>query len=152
MLFHFICFYISTLLIWMWGEGHACTTALVWRSDHFQDHFLSFYHVNPRDQTQVVRLGGKCFCMVNHFTSFNVHFLNGYFLKFTSSHQLPGKNLANILYQLNFLFPTMFPLKHLDSIHIFPLISDLFIGNHQPPLSRHLLEWNFFFPGTINTG
>lgn len=91
-------------------------------------------------------------CMLNCLTSFNVHFLNGYVLKFTSSHQLPGKNLANVLYQLNFLFPTMFPLKHLDSTHIFPLISDLFIRNHQPPLSKHPLEWNFFFPGTINTG
>lgn len=101
---------------------------------------LSFHHVNPRDYTQVVRLGGKCLCMLNRLTSFNVHFLNGYVLKFTSSHQLSGKNLANVLYQLNFLFPTMFPLKHLDSTHIFPLISDLFIRNHQPPLSKHPLE------------
>lgn len=109
--------------------GHAGTTALVWRSDHFQDHF-----------SQVIRLGGKCFCMLNHFASFNGHFLNGYLRKFTLSHQLPGKNLADILYQLNFLFPTMFPFKHLNSIHIFPLISDLVIRNHQPPLSKHPLE------------
>ena len=37
-----------------------CATAHVWRpEDSSKDLVLSFYHVGPRDRTQVVGLGGK---------------------------------------------------------------------------------------------
>lgn len=44
--------------------------------------FLLFHSVGPRDQSPVVRLGGKHFCLLNHLPSpFPYHILN---LRFVS--------------------------------------------------------------------
>lgn len=49
-----------------WGEGSKLTALRSqhtwWRSEaNFQESEISFYHVGPRDGTQVVRLGGRYF-------------------------------------------------------------------------------------------
>ena len=39
---------------------HVCTMRGMWKSEgNFVGVVLSFYHVGPRDQTQVIRLGSK---------------------------------------------------------------------------------------------
>jgi hypothetical protein len=45
----------------VWGTGYTCVEPknCLWESA------LSFSHVGPRDQTWVVRLGGKCLCLLS---------------------------------------------------------------------------------------
>ena len=44
-----------------------CITKHVWRSeDNLQEWVLSFHHVDPREQTQVVRLGSKCLYLLSY--------------------------------------------------------------------------------------
>ena len=39
------------------------------REQHTGDSALSFNQVDPGDQTQVLRLGGKCHCLLSYVTS-----------------------------------------------------------------------------------
>jgi hypothetical protein len=42
----------------------------MWRSENNMYELpLSFYHVNYRDQTHIIRLGGKCFQLLGHVGS-----------------------------------------------------------------------------------
>jgi hypothetical protein len=48
-----------------------CMHALVlmWRSENsIQESVLSFYHLSPRNQTQVLKLGGCCLYLQSHLT------------------------------------------------------------------------------------
>lgn len=52
------------------GGGHPQATARVWRSDDtFWELGPSFDHVGSGDQTQGVRLSGKCHCLLSHLNS-----------------------------------------------------------------------------------
>lgn len=54
------------LFVFVCGGKHY-TTAHVWRSEeNFQELVLSFYRVNPGDQTQVLKLGSKNPYPLNH--------------------------------------------------------------------------------------
>lgn len=55
--------FLYLLTYWsVWNWECASTTLHFWTSeDNFQESFLSFYPVGPRDWTQVVRLGSRCF-------------------------------------------------------------------------------------------
>lgn len=37
-----------------------CMFIYVWAEDNFQDSVLSFYHVNLRERTKIIKLGSKC--------------------------------------------------------------------------------------------
>lgn len=54
--------------------AHGCSAvhgvrASVCMRVNFLELGLSFYHVGPNDQSQVVRLGSKCFYPLSHFTA-----------------------------------------------------------------------------------
>lgn len=56
--------YLFIYLLWGWVGVH------LWRSEHtFGESVLSFHHVGYRNWTEVVRLGGKHLCPLNHLVS-----------------------------------------------------------------------------------
>lgn len=55
----------------MCGDMHA--TVLLWGSkNNLLELVLSFYHVDLRNQTQVITLGANVFTLMSHLTSFNI--------------------------------------------------------------------------------
>lgn len=48
------------LSLFLHGQEAMCATTLVWRSEAtMQESVLSFHHAGSKNQTQVIRLGGK---------------------------------------------------------------------------------------------
>ena len=67
---HCICFFdFTSLFSVFWVKQYARTLLLEAREQHTGDSALSFNQVDPGDQTQVLRLGGKCHCLLSYVTS-----------------------------------------------------------------------------------
>lgn len=63
-------------LMYLFVRTHA--TACVWKwEDNFQELVLSSQHVDPRDQTQVVKFGGRDLCLLCYLASSTQRFVTG---------------------------------------------------------------------------
>lgn len=61
--------YLFIYCICVW-EGCVHSMLYMWKKkDNLGESDLSFYHVCPRDQTQVVRLHGRCLFQLSHLTN-----------------------------------------------------------------------------------
>lgn len=60
----------------------AFGTAHVWRPEDYLEPALSFYHIDPRDQTQIVSLGSNCFYTLSLLASQFQVFYSKFFILF----------------------------------------------------------------------
>ena len=64
-----LCLVFNFCIYLFMQSGHVCATGRVWRSEeNLQKSFSPSIYVGSEDQTQVIRLGGRCLYLLSHLT------------------------------------------------------------------------------------
>lgn len=71
------CLIFLTIVIYLLYIGGVTQASMQIRRQLIEESVLSFHHIGSKDQTQVVRLSSKCFCLLSHLSGASLQVISG---------------------------------------------------------------------------